>query len=149
MSAKKYNILVIEDDIVDFMNIEKVLSSNDIELIHCFEGKTAMNYFNEKYIDCVILDYLLPDINGDQLIDQINRMNSIVPIVVVTGNGNENIAVKMMKLGATDYITKNNIENLPNLVNQYIKQSHDIKKKMSDLENATSKLNQYNITNDN
>ncbi len=60
--------------------------------------------------DLVLLDYRLPDINGLNLIAEIKALNLDLPIIVLTGQGDEEIAVEIMKAGAADYISKGKIE---------------------------------------
>jgi formate hydrogenlyase transcriptional activator len=61
----------------------------------------------QQHPDCLLLlDYFLSDTDGRQFLDQLNALGIVVPFVVMTGNGDERIAVEMMKLGARDYIVK-------------------------------------------
>ncbi|MEM7761928.1 MAG: ATP-binding protein [Cyanobacteria bacterium P01_A01_bin.40] len=65
------------------------------------------NYHN---FDLVLLDYHLPDIDGLNLIAEIKALNLDLPLIVLTGQGDEELAVEMMKAGAADYISKGKIE---------------------------------------
>ena len=61
----------------------------------------------QQHPDCLLLlDYFLSDMDGRQFLDKLNALGIVVPFVVMTGNGDERIAVEMMKLGARDYIVK-------------------------------------------
>ncbi len=61
----------------------------------------------QQHPDCLLLlDYFLSDMDGRQFLDKLNALGLVVPFVVMTGNGDEHIAVDMMKLGARDYIVK-------------------------------------------
>ena len=61
----------------------------------------------QQHPDCLLLlDYVLPDMDGRQFLDKLNALSVVVPFVVMTGHGDERIAVEMMKLGARDYIVK-------------------------------------------
>ena len=54
----------------------------------------------------MLLDYSLPDMHGEQLLERIEASGSSVPFVVATGHGSESVAVEMMKRGAYDYLVK-------------------------------------------
>ena len=57
-------------------------------------------------MDLILLDLKLPDIEGKDLISEISRINSQLPFIVITGQGDEQVAVEMMKRGALDYLVK-------------------------------------------
>lgn len=65
----------------------------------------------QKNFDLVLLDYRLPDIDGLHLIEQIKALEIDLPLIVLTGQGDEEIAVEMMKAGAADYFSKGKIES--------------------------------------
>jgi len=57
-------------------------------------------------MDCVLLDYRLPDGDGLDCLRKIRQRHPDVPVIIITGAGSEEIAVEAMKLGATDYVVK-------------------------------------------
>ncbi len=70
------------------------------EIGHCLDCIDQINP------DIIITDYLLPDMNGLDFLEELKRRHKEIPVVVVTGQGDEGIAVNAMKLGAYDYIVK-------------------------------------------
>ena len=66
------------------------------------------NHLNN--FDLIILDYLLPDIDGLNLLAALKKIDFNLPVIVLTGQGDEQIAVEMMKSGAADYLLKGKIE---------------------------------------
>ncbi len=92
--------------------------------------------------DLILLDYRLPDINGLQLIEQIKSLDIKVPIIVLTGQGDEEIAVEMMKAGAADYLSKGKIE--PDNLTKAIHSAIRLHKAEQAVEAANSRLRASN-----
>jgi len=76
----------------------------------------AVSQINNSHpgFDLILLDYLLPDIDGLHLLAKINDLRVDLPLIVLTGQGDEQLAVEMMKSGAADYLSKGKIE--PNIL---------------------------------
>lgn len=70
----------------------------------------ALKYFEEETFDIVLLDIMMPEVNGWELCQEIRRISD-VPIIMVTARGQKEDIVKGLKLGADDYITKPINEN--------------------------------------
>ena len=108
MADRKFQILVVEDDELDRLIIKKALKSASINHDLYFaedheSGKAATQ--NQEY-DCIFLDYNLPGGTGIDLLKEIRKAGNQSPIIIVTSQGDEKIAVEAMKTGANDYIPK-------------------------------------------
>jgi two-component system, NarL family, sensor histidine kinase BarA len=64
---------------------------------------------DQQNFDCVLLDYRLPDGDALDLVQQVRSSGSKVPLIVLTGQGDEQIAVQVMKAGASDYLPKSKV----------------------------------------
>ncbi|MEG4531332.1 response regulator [Microcoleus sp. D2_18a_D3] len=73
------------------------------------ENGLLLNQIFECKFDCVLLDYGLPDGDGLSLVKNLREAGLKVPLIVLTGQGDEQIAVELMKAGASDYIAKNKL----------------------------------------
>lgn len=73
------------------------------------EKSLLLNQIFECKFDCVFLDYGLPDGDGLSLVQNVREAGLKVPLIVLTGQGDEQIAVELMKAGASDYIAKNKL----------------------------------------
>ncbi len=106
-----YKLLLIDDDEVDIMTFQRALKSSDLscKLTVCFDAKEALEKLSTSNFDCIFLDYLLPGIDGLQLLRRLREMSVSTPVAVITSQGDEKIAVEMIKNGAFDYFTKNDI----------------------------------------
>lgn len=105
------NILVIDDDAVDRMAVRRALLKTDldVDLSEAEDGETALSILKTHQFDCIFVDYLLPDQDGLALAKQLQQLQVDAPFVVLTGQGDEQIAVEVMKAGAADYLSKHRI----------------------------------------
>ncbi len=98
--------VVAEDDEGLNRLICKHLERRGMKLVGVHSGTDAIAAIQE-HPDCLLLlDYVLVDMDGRELLDKLNNMGLRVPFIVMTGRGDEQIAVEMMKLGARDYLVK-------------------------------------------
>lgn len=165
MKEKQYSILLVDDDQVDRLSVRRALQKARFraELIEAENGKQAIAQLQEKkndlvsipeasyflnsdlttnMFDLILLDYLLPDIDGLHLIAEIKALNLNLPIIVLTGQGDEEIAVEMMKAGAADYLAKSKID--PNNLATAIKSAIRIYKAEQAVELANQRLRASN-----
>lgn len=102
------NILIIDDTQGDHDIAEEYLreSGGDYRFYHAYSAAEGLEFFHKNHIDCILLDYHMPDKNGLELLKQLTEGDKIVPVIMMTGDGNEFVAVTAMKLGSQDYIPK-------------------------------------------
>lgn len=107
-SPDTLNVLVVDDDKVDRMSLKRVLKDSDYEttLSEAANADAALEMIANASFDCIFIDYDLPGINGLELIRIIREGSVHAPIIALTGQGNEETAVNIMKAGASDYMTK-------------------------------------------
>jgi len=104
----KKNILLIEDD----KDISELISYNlkkeNFNVITAYDGEEALNLIKDNVIDLIILDLMLPGINGTDLLKYIKRDEKTknIPVIIETAKGEENDIVLGLELGADDYVTK-------------------------------------------
>ena len=105
-------VLVVDDDQVDRITVQRALRNAGMT-VTCTEAEDGEGAIaalsNNHAFDCIFVDYRLPDQNGLQLVQTIRRLKIPAPIVVLTGQGDEQIAVALMKAGASDYLSKSRI----------------------------------------
>src|SRR5687768_10370598 len=110
-------ILIIEDSEDDRMLYSRALKkSPDViyQIREADNGETGLREVEKFSPDCILLDYSLPGHNGIEVLKSIRANHPFMAIVMMTGQGNEAIAVSAIQEGAQDYINKSNItfENL-------------------------------------
>lgn len=118
-------ILVVDDDEVDRMAVRCALTKAGIqmELSEVADGNDAFSILSSTAYDCVFLGYRLLDRNGLTFIQQLRSSRIKVPLVVLTGQEDEQTAVQLLKTGATDYLSKSRIspENLAQVLRSAIR----------------------------
>ncbi|GAB4461702.1 MAG: hybrid sensor histidine kinase/response regulator [Elainellaceae cyanobacterium] len=104
-------LLVVDDDEIDRMAVRRSLRNAGINMILTEAGDyaTAIAAFQDRTYDCVFLDYRLPDRDGLAVVQEVRRRGDKTPLIVLTGQGDEEIAVELMKAGASDYLPKSKI----------------------------------------
>ncbi|MFN6463856.1 MAG: ATP-binding protein [Nostoc sp. DedVER02] len=118
-------LLVVDDDEVDRMAVRRALTEARIkmELSEVSDSNDAFSALKTTAYDCVFFDYSLPLPDGLTLIQQLRSSRTKVPLVVLTDQGDEEIAVQLIKAGATDYLSKSRIspENLAQVLRSAIR----------------------------
>ena len=102
----KKKVLVIEDEPDIVRGLKDALEFEDYEVFAAFEGKDGVRLAKERSPDLVILDLMLPDVNGYQVCVDIRGFNSVVPIIILTARGQESDKIRGLEAGADDYVTK-------------------------------------------
>lgn len=160
------NILIIDDDEVDRMAVSRALKAAGIrmKLFEASDYSEAIETLEKEDFDCVFVDYLLPGKDGLALVQEIRDSGSKIPLIVLTGQGDEQTAVELMKAGASDYITKSRITpdllsaTLRNVIriyeaelqielfNQQLRESNELlKKKNKELEEKREQIHIQNL----
>jgi DNA-binding response OmpR family regulator len=106
MSADKKRILIVEDEPDIVRGLRDALEFEGFEVDSTGLGREGVRLMRERASDCVILDLMLPDINGYQVCEEIRTTNNLVPIIVLTARGQESDKIRGLEAGADDYMTK-------------------------------------------
>nr|MBP9096015.1 response regulator [Ignavibacteria bacterium] len=108
---KPLNILLIEDDNADATAFRRAMKKTylDFKIEVCTEGDKVLPMLKSQNFDFIFLDYQLPGSDGLSILQQIKLEFMHTPVVVITSQGDEKIAVDMMKNGAFDYFPKSYI----------------------------------------
>ena len=124
-------ILYIEDDPGLSRLVRARLEAEGYRVELCETGVEGLAVFDEALHDLVIIDYQLPDYNGLQVLEMLMTRGVTTPVIIATGAGSEEIAVRAMKLGAADYINKEAsgkfFHLLPSLIDKTMRQ-HELQR---------------------
>ena len=99
-------VFVVDDDRGLLRLVEKSLRRDGYITVTATSGTEAMQWLSEHRPDLMLLDLKLPDMEGKELIGHLTTANRLVPFIIITGQGDERVAVDMMKRGALDYLVK-------------------------------------------
>ena len=101
-------ILIVDDEEADRITVRRLLKRSGMEtqITEAADYEEAKEKMSNNLFDCVLIDYLLPDQDGLTLVREIRQQGVKIPLIILTGHGDEEIAVDMMKAGASDYLSK-------------------------------------------
>jgi len=105
-SDKLEKILIVEDDARIKGFLLELLAEEGYSVFSAEEGNKAVKIFKEIQPDLVLLDIILPGLDGIQILKRIRRMKNEVVVIMISGSREIDNAVEAMKLGAYDYLTK-------------------------------------------
>jgi len=104
-TTTKYKILVVDDEKRMVRFIQLNLEQDGFQVVTAYNGEEALDQVRTQLPDLVLLDIMMPDINGFQVLEKIREV-STVPVIMLTAKGEEDDRVRGLELGADDYITK-------------------------------------------
>ncbi|RPH90434.1 MAG: hybrid sensor histidine kinase/response regulator [Chroococcales cyanobacterium metabat2.561] len=101
-------ILIVDDEEADRRTVRRLLKTLGMEtqITEAANYEEAKEKMFNNLFDCVLIDYLLPDQDGLTLVREIRQQGIKIPLIILTSHGDEEIAVDMMKAGASDYLSK-------------------------------------------
>jgi len=99
-------ILVIEDDEAILIGLEDNLKNEGYDVIVARDGRDGLDLALHKPVDLILLDIMLPGINGYEICRELKKQNYEVPIIMLTAKTKEKDKVLGLDLGADDYVTK-------------------------------------------
>lgn len=147
-------ILVIEDNPADFGVLERHLRhlpAQNVHTLHALSEEKALDLFQTASVDCVILDYLLGETTGLEVLKRLRASGNDVPVIMLTGEGNVSTAVEAMKQGAQDYLAKDTLTRedlIPAVRNamQTVELQRQVRQQQHELEELTRQLKKANET---
>lgn len=106
MSETNFKILLVEDDAALQFIVKDNLEQNGYEVEAAGDGKTALELFSKNGYDLIVLDVMLPKIDGFQVAEKIRTSNNHVPIIFLTARSMTEDKIKGLTIGGDDYIPK-------------------------------------------
>ena len=98
-------LLIVEDDLEISELLKSYLESEGFSVSVAYNGKTALEIFQKEQFDLLLLDLMIPLINGISVMKQI-RSYSVIPIIIISAKDSDSDKTIGLGFGADDYITK-------------------------------------------
>jgi len=113
-------ILVVDDSAIDRTRVVGLLKKNsDLSIVLATNGKEALEAIEDHIPDIVLTDLQMPEMDGLELVAEIKKSYRLIPVILLTGAGSEEIAVKALEVGAASYVPKSRmVKDLVDTVRQ-------------------------------
>jgi DNA-binding NtrC family response regulator len=129
-------ILLIDDDKAIRLVLSAILKKNNYLPVEVPDGRKAIEMFNTELPAAVLLDIKMPEMDGIQVLQELKKIDSDVPIIVVTGYADIPTAVRAIKLGAYDFLQKPpQVEKLILILERAI-ENYELHKTLINLDNT-------------
>jgi len=105
--AKK-TILVVDDSTTDFLYVSKILMDNGFEVVHAQSGRDAIDESKRIIPDCILMDVVMPEMNGFQATRAISRevTTADIPIIMLSSKAQQTDRIWAERQGAKGYLVK-------------------------------------------
>ena len=134
-------VLVVEDDASQRQMLADFLRDLGLEVVEASEGHEALDRFQKGPFDLVISDLRMPEMDGQELLQQIKALNPEVGVVLVTAYGTVQGAVATLKSGASDYLLKPlELDEVEHVVRRCLEENHmrrenrDLRRRLGEIE---------------
>ena len=119
MNESKQTVFVVDDDEEVRDSLSLLLESVGLAVASHASAHEFLDAYDPDRSGCLVLDVRMPGMSGVELLDRLNELHSILPVIIITGHGDVPMAVKAMKAGAVDFLQKPfNEQELLDRVNQ-------------------------------
>lgn len=140
----KRTILIVDDELNIRQGLGAAVEMEGYEVLLASDGSEAWEILKKEVIDLVITDLRMPGLDGNELLKKVYTSYPTIPVIVLTGHGTIEEAVKAMQNGAVDFLTKPvNLEHLFVLIRKSLS-SRDIVQRNVELEKEVEKLKNKN-----
>jgi DNA-binding response OmpR family regulator len=106
MAGPKKRILIIEDEPHIVMGLRDALEFEGFDVLSAGKGREGLQLARAEGPDAVILDLMLPDVNGYAVCEELRRISPFLPIIMLTARSQETDKIRGLDAGADDYVTK-------------------------------------------
>jgi DNA-binding NtrC family response regulator len=125
LDAQRGNVLVVDDDLIECRSLSEFLKLDGYQVDSATSGQEALEKLRKASFDIVLTDVNMPEVTGFDLLNQVNEHWPDTAVILITGYGQIEGAVRAIKEGAYDYITKPLIDDgVKMIINRALEQQH-------------------------
>jgi len=106
MNEKKISVLCIDDEEMIRFTVGDYLEDSGYTVLMAENGKTGLEIFREKKPDVILVDLMMPEVNGFEVVSAVKQESPQTPIIVISGTGVIHDVIEAIRRGAWDYLTK-------------------------------------------
>ena len=106
MSSKNINILLVEDEEHMHHTIKLNFEMEGFNVVSAFDGAKALEAIDNEYFDLIVLDIMLPEVDGISVVENIRLNNIETPVLILSAKNSSYDRILGLKKGADDYLTK-------------------------------------------
>jgi len=100
-------IVNIDDSDMNLLLVQSYLSSLDAEFVNFTDSLSALQYIQNHKCDLVIVDYMMPKMDGIEFTEALKQIDTEIPVIMITATSNEDaVQIKALKAGVNDFIIK-------------------------------------------
>lgn len=122
IDCSKYNILIVDDNKVNLIIEQRILSQYKFKITTCLSGKECVQLVKNNKYDMIFLDHMMPEMDGVATLNVLKELGDLPPIIALTANSYSGLKDAYIKDGFADYISKPiNIKELNKLIVKYFK----------------------------
>lgn len=128
MSESTYSVLVVDDNRMNRLKMTRALSTEDYDVSEASGGQEAIEMLQSQVFHLVLLDILMPEVNGIQVLEQMQSDQRLakIPVIMVSAVDEQEDVDKCFAIGAADYINKPfDVETLMSRVRSNLKKALD------------------------
>ncbi len=100
------SVLIVDDEPSILQSLGGLLADEGFEVMTAFNGYEALKIVDSESPDLILLDIWMPGMDGMETLREIKKENPFIQVIMITGHGNIDTAVRATKLGAYDFIEK-------------------------------------------
>jgi len=104
-----FRVLIVDDSPVMRTFIRRVMNTSGFDVSECFQasdGEEALELLSREWVDVVLTDINMPNMNGEELVRSIESQKLTVPVVVISTDATDARVERMLSLGAKGYVKK-------------------------------------------